>query len=69
MNVDYVDGTRAAYQKLTAEEVAAKVREALEGEKPVDRIEIVPDGPNRHERRRQAAVDRRNGRTAETGKG
>lgn len=59
MNVEYMDGTRAAYRDLTADEVAAKVKEAIEGEKQIDRIEIYPQGPNRHERRKAAAEARK----------
>lgn len=59
MNVDYIDGTRTAYRNLTADEVAARTKEAIEGDKEIERIEIWPEGPNRHERRRRAAMNRR----------
>lgn len=59
MNVDYLDGTRTTYRNLTAEEVAAKAKEAIEGDNPIERIEIWPEGPNRHERRRRAAMARK----------
>ena len=59
MNVDYMDGTRSTYRNLTAEEVAQKTKEAIEGDKEIESITIWPEGPNRHERRRRAALARR----------
>ena len=59
MNVDYMDGTRSTYRNLTAEDVAQKTKEAIEGDKEIESITIWPEGPNRHERRRRAALARR----------
>ena len=60
MNVEYRDERpKEQYKDLTDEEIWAILREKL-GDPLLKKITIKPDGPNRKERRRQAALDRKN---------
>lgn len=55
MNITYQNGNVTKLTELTAEEVQQRTKAALD-DPDVTRIEIFP---NRHERRKQAAEDRK----------
>lgn len=58
MQVQQFDGTKLRYDGLTEEEVMERTRQAM-ADPETDEIRIWPDGPNRHERRKEAALARK----------
>lgn len=60
MNVERVDGTNEKFDDLTPKEVAEKVEGILMSDGSVKQITITP---NRHERRREAALARKKKKT------
>lgn len=58
MQIKTCDGAETNFEGLTDKEVMDKTREAL-ADPQTDEISIWPKGPNRHERRRRAALARK----------
>ena len=64
MITDYMDGRREELLNLTDEMLAEELRKKAEHISTIDRLlvarqEPIPDEPNRHERRKRAALERR----------